>query len=196
MSTSTTLIKAVNSKVEKVHGMTEAALEISYWRGTCNLMVIPLDDFKVILGLEFLLKAKVMIIPHLGGMLIRDEESPCFVPTLQKTRGAKKCKEEQGMLSAKQLDQGVRKGHTTYVAALVQIEPDVATEIPAELAEVLQEYADLMPAELPKELPPRRAYDHHIDMEPGARLPAKALYHMVPLELAELRTQLDDLLAA
>ncbi|PON59962.1 hypothetical protein TorRG33x02_286090, partial [Trema orientale] len=50
--------------------------------------------------------------------------------------------------------------------------------------------------ELPKELPPRRAIDHKIELEPGTRPPAKAPYRMAPSELMELRKQLDELLNA
>lgn len=68
--------------------------------------------------------------------------------------------------------------------------------MPAQVGEVLREFAELMPDELPKELPPRRAHDHRIELEPGARPPAKAPYRMGPAELTELRAQLDELLAA
>ncbi|KAL0307330.1 UNVERIFIED_CONTAM: hypothetical protein Sradi_6150300 [Sesamum radiatum] len=50
------------------------------------------------------------------------------------------------------------------------------------------------PPKLPKKLPPRRAIDHAIELEPGARSPAQAPYRMAPVELAELRKQLDELL--
>ncbi|KAL5733419.1 hypothetical protein ACOSQ2_033111 [Xanthoceras sorbifolium] len=53
-----------------------------------------------------------------------------------------------------------------------------------------------MPTELPKKLPPRREVDHQIELEPGIKPPAKALYRMAPPELEELRKQLKDLLDA
>ena len=40
---------------------------------------VPLDDFDVILGVDFLIPAKVSVMPHLGGILICDEKSPAFV---------------------------------------------------------------------------------------------------------------------
>nr|CAD1829976.1 unnamed protein product [Ananas comosus var. bracteatus] len=49
-------------------------------------------------------------------------------------------------------------------------------------------------AELPKRLPPRREVDHAIELEPGAKPPAKAPYRMAPPELEELQRQLKDLL--
>ena len=80
------------------------------------------------------------------------------------------------------------------LAALIEVKPDQMVEIPDEIARVLDEYADLMPAELPKQFPPRRAIDHQIVLESGARPPARAPYRMSPIELKELRKQFDDLL--
>lgn len=54
----------------------------------------------------------------------------------------------------------------------------------------------MMPPELPKKLPPRRAIDQKIDLIPGSRPPAQAPYRMAPPELAELRKQLGELLDA
>lgn len=53
-----------------------------------------------------------------------------------------------------------------------------------------------MPKELPKKRPPRREVDHMIELEPGAKSPAKAPYRMAPPELEELKKQLKELLLA
>ncbi|PKI70118.1 hypothetical protein CRG98_009490 [Punica granatum] len=55
---------------------------------------------------------------------------------------------------------------------------------------------DVMPAELPKKLPPKREVDNRIELVPNAKLPAMAPYRMAPPELAELRKQLKELLDA
>ena len=61
---------------------------------------------------------------------------------------------------------------------------------------MLEEFKDVMPAELPKRLPPRREVDHAIELEPGAKPPAFAPYRMAPPELEELRKQLKELFDA
>ena len=38
-----------------------------------------LDDFELILGIEFFVKAKVSLMPYLRGILIGDGENPCFI---------------------------------------------------------------------------------------------------------------------
>lgn len=39
-------------------------------------------------------------------------------------------------------------------------------EVPPEIAAVLKEFEDVMPKELPKQLPPRREVDHKIELVP------------------------------
>eukprot|EP00253_Pinus_taeda_P022536 PITA_22536 len=51
----------------------------------------------------------------------------------------------------------------------------------------------VMPDELPKKLPPRRAVDHSIELEPGKEPSAKAPYRLSGPELEELKQQLKEL---
>lgn len=55
-----------------VHGVAEIILEVGSWKGTYSMMVIPLDDFDVILGIEFFVKDKVTLMPYLWGIMIGD----------------------------------------------------------------------------------------------------------------------------
>ncbi|KAL0322068.1 UNVERIFIED_CONTAM: hypothetical protein Scaly_2503200 [Sesamum calycinum] len=76
---------------------------------------------------------------------------------------------KDSLMSAMQVKVGLRPGEQTYLAALIEIKLDVVQEVPDEVAELLQEFKDVFPHELPKKLPPRRAIDHAIEFEPGAR---------------------------
>nr|CAD1817292.1 unnamed protein product [Ananas comosus var. bracteatus] len=95
-------------------------------------------------------------------------------------------------------ESGVKRGEITYLAAILEVsEEDLEEEgPPAMIDAVLGEFEDIMPQELPKKLPPRREVDHAIELEPGAKPPAKAPYRMAPPELEELQRQLKDLLDA
>lgn len=42
-------------------------------------MMVQLDDFDVIRGVDFLMRAKASPMVHLGGILVFDEMQPCFV---------------------------------------------------------------------------------------------------------------------
>ena len=67
-------------------------------------------------------------------------------------------------------------------------------EVPDCVAELLKQYADVKPPELPKKLPPRRAIDHKIELLACTVAPAQAPYRMALKEMAELRKQLNELL--
>ena len=60
---------------------------------------------------------------------------------------------------------------------------------------VLKRYQDVMPEDLPNELPPRREVDHKIEVEPRTEPPSKAPYRLSQKELEELKSQWDKLLA-
>lgn len=53
-----------------------------------------------------------------------------------------------------------------------------------------------MPSELPKQFLPRQEVDYKIELEPSAKLPARAPYRMSPLELEEFQRQIKALLDA
>ena len=76
----TSQIKVVNSKAQKIQGVAKnVTLQVDKWKGKCNLLCVPLDDFDLILGVDFFLKAKVALLPHLGGLMFLEESIPCFV---------------------------------------------------------------------------------------------------------------------
>jgi hypothetical protein len=58
---------------------------------------------------------------------------------------------------------------------------------------VVQEFLDVFPEEL-SGMPPERAIEFKIELQPGTAHIAKASYKMSPLELVELKIQLQDLL--
>ena len=96
------------------------------------------------------------------------------------------------MLSAIQL----KKGLETYVVTLVEIKYGHAMEVPNSVAELLHEFDDVIPAALPKDLPPRRPIDHRTELIPRSNPLALGPYRMSPAELLELRKKLKELLDA
>ena len=71
----TNRIKAVNSKAQKIQGVAKNILmQIGEWKDTCNLLCVPLDNFDLIIDVDFLLRAKVALIPHLGGLMVLEEK--------------------------------------------------------------------------------------------------------------------------
>ncbi|RVW96773.1 Retrovirus-related Pol polyprotein from transposon 17.6 [Vitis vinifera] len=167
----TSRIKAVNSKAQKIQGIAK----------------------NVLMQIDFLLRAKVALIPHLGGLVVLKEKQPCFVKALRMKDGGKGQPE---MLSAIQLKKGLKKGQETYVVPLIEIKEGQSMEVPDSVVKILKEFKDVMPAELLKELPPRRPIDHKIELLLGTKASVQAPYRMPPAELLELRKQLKELLDA
>ena len=150
-----------------------------------------MDDFKKVIGMDFLRQVRVVPIPFLRSTAILEEEAPCMVPTITGSKA------KTPMLSAMQLEKGLKKNEVTYLVALKEdpINP-MRDPMPAEVKKELDEFKDVMPSELPKKLPPRREEDHKIELESGAKPLTMGPYRMAPLELEELRRQLKELLDA
>ena len=166
-------------------------MKIGSWEGKVDFTVAPMDDFKIVIGMDFLRQVKDVFVPFLRSMAILEEESPCMVPTI--TEG----KAKTPMLSAMQFEKGLKRNEVTYLAALKEdsIDP-MGDPMPMEVKRVLDEFKDVMPLKLPKKLPPRREEDHKIELEPGAKPPTMGPYRMAPPELEELRRQMKELLDA
>lgn len=111
-----------------------------------------------------------------------------------------KCKESNWVLnalSAKQVCKGGRDDLflATLLGGWEEGESSASSNFAA-IQDVLNEYSDLMPDKLPTILPPRRHVDHQIELEAGARPPAKVPYQLSRPETAELRKQLAELVEA
>ncbi|KAL2224126.1 UNVERIFIED_CONTAM: Retrovirus-related Pol polyprotein from transposon, partial [Sesamum indicum] len=153
-------VKAINSAAQPIAGVAKSVLiKVGSFEGKTNLSVVVMDDFKLILGLEFL----------------RD--------TREKN------------LSAMQFEKGRKRNEPSYLCTLRfdEIE-ETSGPIPGEIKKLLKEFEDVMPDELPRKLPPKRAVDHEIELVPGTKPPARAPYRMSQPELVELRKQLKDML--
>ena len=57
---------------------------------------------------------------------------------------------------------------------------------------LLKEFADIFPDEIPDGLPPKRAVDHEIILQPGITPHSKPIYQMSRPELEELTSKLKD----
>ena len=62
------------------------------------------------------------------------------------------------------------------------------SSIPKKAAELLNNFSDIGPVDLPSELPPLHNIQHSIDFMSGSQLPNFPAYRMNPIESAELKT--------
>lgn len=67
-------------------------------------------------------------------------------------------------------------------------------DLPVKVQQMLMEFSDLMPEDLPPGLPPMRDIQHQIDLVPGSSLPNRPAYRLNPKEAEELQRQVVELL--
>ncbi|XP_048231221.1 uncharacterized protein LOC125370265 [Ricinus communis] len=67
--------------------------------------------------------------------------------------------------------------------------------LPSVFANLLQEFADVFPEEMPSGLPPQRGIEHQIDFIPGASIPNRPAYRSNPEETKELQRQVEELMS-
>jgi hypothetical protein len=60
-------------------------------------------------------------------------------------------------------------------------------DLPDEVQELLEEFANIIVDKLPHSLPPVRSVSHHIDLIPGSNFPNKSLYRLTLQENEEVK---------
>ncbi|KAE8661278.1 hypothetical protein F3Y22_tig00116012pilonHSYRG00001 [Hibiscus syriacus] len=81
---STGWLKTVNTQAVPLHGVARGVeLRLGTWKGQVNFSVIPMDDFKVVLGLDFLRQVTAIPMPSFSSVCILEKGSPCMIPTVE-----------------------------------------------------------------------------------------------------------------
>jgi hypothetical protein len=71
---------------------------------------------------------------------------------------------------------------------------DIQQLLPPIVANILQEYADVFPSDVPAGLPPLRGIEPQINLIPSASLSNHAPYRINPKEIKEIQRQVQELL--
>ncbi|KAK3035048.1 hypothetical protein RJ639_034838 [Escallonia herrerae] len=104
-------VKAINSAAQPVAGIARSVLiKIGPYEGRTNFSVVIMDDFKLILGLEFLRDTKTTVMPCTNSLVMLGNK-PCVIPTISSRAGERS-------ISALQLKRGLKLDETTYLAML------------------------------------------------------------------------------
>ncbi|GJW39164.1 hypothetical protein Tco_0065009 [Tanacetum coccineum] len=86
----------------------------------------------------------------------------------------------------------IQKGCQVYLAQVTSKKTkDQSKEKWLEDVPIVREFLEVFPEDLPR-LPLARQVEFQIDLVPGAALVARAPYRLVPAELQELSTQLQE----
>lgn len=98
------------------------------------------------------------------------------------------------ILNRKEFERSLVGGKVVYVL-LARMLSDVSKEIcelPGDVRQIIHEFGDVKPDELPDGLPPLRDIKHAIDLVPGS--PNLSHYRMIPTEQEEMKRQVGELL--
>ena len=80
---------------------------------------------------------------------------------------------------------------------MAEREKEVISQVPVvyreRLENIIQEYRDIFPEQLPKGTPPRRVVEHVYNVEPGSKPSYRPPYRLGPAEQDELEEQIRDL---
>ncbi|KAJ9165878.1 hypothetical protein P3X46_020695 [Hevea brasiliensis] len=160
-------MKAVDQLAKPLFGVAHGVpLQLGNWAGIVDLSVVPLKDFQLVIGLDFMERVLPFSLTEDGCMTFRSAGHDYTVAVeRQPVLG--------GVLLAMQVAKGVKKGEKTFLVAYKEEgTPSNSLDISHDVSKLFQEFSDMMPSELPKKLPPRREVDHAIKLEPGAKPPA------------------------
>src|ERR1051325_8353653 len=148
--------------------------------------MIPLDmqDFDIILGMDFMSKYQTILDCHRRVVTIR-----CPKGKIVQFQGERKIL-PTCTISTLKGEKLLRKGCEAYLAYVINTQ---AEKMKIEDIPVVREFPDVFPEELPG-LPPVREVEFSIDLILGTGPISRAPYRMAPVELSELKVQLQELL--
>uniref|UniRef100_A0A803LNR6 Nucleotide-diphospho-sugar transferase domain-containing protein n=1 Tax=Chenopodium quinoa TaxID=63459 RepID=A0A803LNR6_CHEQI len=119
-------------------------MQLGDWSGQMDFTVAPMDEFSLVLGMDFLHFSKAVPMPHLRSILVPGQQ-PCLLRTCDPGKGPK-----GPLLSVMQLEKGLKRNEPTFLATLSTKEDEASGDFPPAVAELLSEFQDLLPKDLPK----------------------------------------------
>uniref|UniRef100_A0A803N0T0 Uncharacterized protein n=1 Tax=Chenopodium quinoa TaxID=63459 RepID=A0A803N0T0_CHEQI len=121
-------MKTVNSEAQPTCGVARNVnTKIGEWSGTLDFTVATMDDFELVLGMDFLHSSKAVPMPHLGSLLVTSRQ-PCLLRTHTQVEEGKELKDP--LLLAMQLKKGIRRNEPTFLATLSMKEEEEEGDLP------------------------------------------------------------------
>ncbi|GJY11216.1 putative nucleotidyltransferase, ribonuclease H [Tanacetum coccineum] len=151
-----------------------------------SVNALPLDmcEFDIILGIDWLAAHRAMIDCHSRRVIFGDIHAPEFI-----YHGSLPGKSMK-IISALKARTLLSHGCEGFLATIHDTTSDVSS---IHDQPIVSEFQDVFPEELPG-IPPIRDVEFNIELIPGAEPISKAPYRMAPIELKELKDQLQELL--
>ncbi|KAA0045212.1 uncharacterized protein E5676_scaffold1493G00430 [Cucumis melo var. makuwa] len=176
-------MKAMNSIALPVVGLVkQTMIKLGGWKGRVDFVVVKMDDFDVVLGMEFLLEHQVIPMPSARCLVITGSFPTIVQAEIRQPNGFK-------MISAMQLNQSCAQEEPPSVEILLGALEKPGETVPKDTLCVSAKCHGAMPSSWPKSVLMRRTIDQGRELLPEAKAHAKNAYLMAPPELAKLWKQ-------
>ncbi|TYK03044.1 uncharacterized protein E5676_scaffold46G001390 [Cucumis melo var. makuwa] len=174
-------MKAVNSIALPIVGLVKrTTIKLGGWKGPVDFVVVKMDDFDVVLGMEFLLEHQVIPMPSAKCLAITGSFPTVVQADIRQPNGFR-------MISAMQLDESRAQGEPPSVEILLGALGKPGETIPEDTLCVPEKCHGVMPSRWPKSSSMWRRTDHGVEAPSEANAHAKNAYRMAPSELTKLR---------
>ena len=152
---------------------------------SADFIVLGIHDFDIVLGMDWLSKHRATLDCYKKEVRLIRPEEPCVI-----FRGIRR-EIAPSLINAMTASKMLRKGCQGYLAFVVdrRQEGTRLEDIP-----IVKEFLDVFPDDI-SGLPPDREVEFTIDLIPGTELISIPPYRMDPVELRELKAQLEELLS-
>jgi len=147
-----------------------------------DVAILPLSEFDIILGMDWLSKYEAIINCKRKEITLRlsDQTQTIFKGMIEVAKT---------LISSLKAIKKIRKG---CEAILIMIKGSNTTKVEANTVPIVRDFLEVFPEELPG-VPPAREVEFTISLIEGAAPVARTPYRMAPKELAELKNQLQEL---
>ncbi|XP_043699971.1 uncharacterized protein LOC122650637 [Telopea speciosissima] len=160
-------------------------VEIMDRKLTADLILLEMKDFNIILGMDWLTAYHASVHCFEKRVVIRPVKEPEFAFS-----GMMIGTPPLVIISGMQAQKLWRQGSQGFLASVVdtEVKGSILTDVP-----IVRDFSDVFLEDL-VELPPKRDMEFSIELVPGTMPISKAPYRMAPVELKELKNQLEELL--
>ncbi|KZV18905.1 hypothetical protein F511_12010 [Dorcoceras hygrometricum] len=152
---------------------------------TADLIVLPMPEFDLILGMDWLTKYGVVIDFKLRTVVVKPPRRDWFT-----FEASKMCKIPR-IISALKAHSCLRKGGVGFLISLSSLASSRKPQLSD--VEVVIEFPEVFPEDICG-LPPDRELEFAIDLVPGAAPVSRPPYRLAPSEMKELKEQIQELL--
>ena len=155
--------------------------------------VVPMDACHLLLGRSWQFDRQVMYDGYKNTYCFSNDGHKIVLAPMKPMLELKSSKKKSVLLSKGDFEKELNAGNVAYAMVVVD-ENDDASKPPPIMQVMLKEFEDVVPNEIPHDLPPMRDIQHQINPVPGVVLPNKPAYRMSPKEHEELKREVDELL--